>query len=127
MSDFDSDADDPVTQSPTIDLYEVEGRVAKLWPDGSVSYEDGVEPSMSGEPEIIALMDDCLIAIQDGRQIPESALRQLPPWRAVLIADVAVKSGYYPAHAAAALRSEARRIGGNGMLPVSSAAGVNPA
>lgn len=43
--------------------------------------------------EVFALQDDCLIAISEGKQIPAEKLRQLPPWRAVLIARVG-ESGY---------------------------------
>lgn len=42
--------------------------------------------------EIYDSQDDCLLAIADGRRI-DVIIRRLPPWRAVLIARVALKAG----------------------------------
>lgn len=75
---------------------------------------------MTRRGDLIGLQDDCLIAIQDGRPIPEQSLRLLPPWRAVLMADVAVRAGCFPAEAAASLRQEAIEIGGTGTLSAGS-------
>jgi len=35
---------------------------------------------------LYAAEDDCLIAIEDRLPVPVDSLKQLPPWRAVLIA-----------------------------------------
>lgn len=42
--------------------------------------------------EIYADQDDCLLAIADGRSI-DVIIRRLTPWRAVLIARVALRAG----------------------------------
>jgi hypothetical protein len=73
--------------------------------------------------DLIAAMDDCLIAITDGKEIPEPRLRSLPPWRAVLIARVAVKAHAYRQEALDALTVEATRVGGNGSLGAPSGGG----
>ena len=58
-------------------------------------------------------MDDCLIAITDGRPIPTDALAALPPWRAVLIGRVAEKAGVpFQDGTLAELVAEAQRVGG---------------
>lgn len=65
---------------------------------------------------LLARMDDCLIAIEDGRPVPQASLRALPPWRAVLVARVAAKAGAIADDELARLVAEARRVGGAGRL-----------
>lgn len=72
---------------------------------------------VSAHDALIAAMDDCLIAITDGKPIPTARLRSLPPWRAVLIARVAHKAGAMGTVEVQALVDEARRVGGDGTLP----------
>jgi hypothetical protein len=67
--------------------------------------------------DIIAAMDDVLIAFQDGREIPMLKLRSLPPWRAVLLARVMHKAGALSQGAVDSLVRDAIHVGGNGELP----------
>jgi excisionase family DNA binding protein len=60
--------------------------------------------------------DDVLIAIQDGVDVPLDKLLTLPPWRAALLADVAVRGGCLDAAVRDRVRAEAARVGGNGTL-----------
>jgi hypothetical protein len=41
--------------------------------------------------------DDCLIALENGSPLPTAALQALPPWRAVMLARIAVALGGVPA------------------------------
>lgn len=68
--------------------------------------------------ELLALQDDCLIAISEGRQIPADKLRQLPPWRAVLIARVGESewTSISDGTTLEELTSEAVAAGGHGKL-----------
>lgn len=67
--------------------------------------------------EIYYIQDDCLIDIGDGKQINETKLRLLPPWRAVLIAHVALRAGAMTQEAYDKLKAEATEVGGEGTLP----------
>jgi len=67
--------------------------------------------------DMSAQQDHCLIAITDGRPVPSADLYALPPWRAVLIAGVAERAGVPLEHGTVqALREQARRVGGDGVL-----------
>lgn len=67
--------------------------------------------------EIYHTQDDCLVDIADGKQINETKLRLLPPWRAVLIANIAVKAGAMAQEAYEKLKAQAAEVGGKGTLP----------
>lgn len=67
--------------------------------------------------EIYYVQDDCLIDIADGKKINEAKLRLLPPWRAVLMALVAVKAGAMTEEAYENLKNDATIVGGEGTLP----------
>lgn len=71
----------------------------------------------SSQREIYHLMDDCLIDIVDDKQINETKLRQLPPWRAVLIAGVAVRAKAMTQEAYDKLKADASEVGIKGELP----------
>lgn len=73
-------------------------------------------PAERSSLTIMMLMDDCLIAMGDGHPIPQKTLRQLPPWRAVMVASVAVRAGAMSKDDYEVLRAEARRVGGEGRL-----------
>lgn len=66
---------------------------------------------------LMAAQDACLIAISDDRPVPDRELRQLPPWRAVLIGRVASRAGV-PLEwgTLAELVEEATTAGGAGRL-----------
>lgn len=66
--------------------------------------------------KMIGHQDDCLIDISDGKRPRESSLRQLPPWRAVMIARVAHKAGVMTEDEVNIYVIEARKVGGNGNL-----------
>lgn len=66
--------------------------------------------------DCLGLQDHILLSIQDGMPVPKKELRELPPWRAVLLADVAVKAGLLDAEYAIKLREEAIKVGGVGSL-----------
>ena len=67
--------------------------------------------------DICAHQDDCLIAIEDGHPLPTRALLALPPWRAVLMARVAEKSGVgLEQGTLEQLIEEARIVTGSGRL-----------
>ena len=68
---------------------------------------------------IIALMDYVLLAITDGKDIPMDRLRSLPPWRAVMLARVAVACGAMDADTLNRLVGEAKDVGGAGTLSLS--------
>lgn len=68
-------------------------------------------------PEWVALQDQVLIAVADGRPVTRAMLVNLPPMRAVLLARVAAKSGLMPVNAVKGLVDEAARVGGAGRLP----------
>lgn len=58
-------------------------------------------------------MDECLIAIEDGKPVPTRALDSLPPWRAVLLARVAGRAGVQLEDGTVAeIREAARFVGG---------------
>lgn len=42
--------------------------------------------------QMYAHQDECLVAIENYKPVPTEHLRALPPWRAVLIANVAAKA-----------------------------------
>jgi hypothetical protein len=67
--------------------------------------------------EIYFIQDDCLIDIADGKKINETKLRKLPPWRAVLIAKVAVQAKAMTQEAYDKLVDQAAEVGGEGRLP----------
>lgn len=67
--------------------------------------------------EIYYTQDDCLVDIADGKQINETKLRKLPPWRAVLIGQVAVRAGAMTQEAYDNLKAQATEVGGEGKLP----------
>lgn len=66
--------------------------------------------------ELMDAQDECLIAITDGGPFPWKHCRRLPPWRAVLIARVALKAGMVKPGAVEDLVEEARSVGGTGRL-----------
>jgi hypothetical protein len=66
--------------------------------------------------DLQAAQDDVLIAIQDGVDIPVDRLLALPPWRAALLADVAVRADCLDPAVRDRIRAEAARVGGNGTL-----------
>lgn len=71
----------------------------------------------ASEINIYAVQDDCLVAIQDRRPIPDAILRQLPPWRAVMIARIGAQAGVRMEKGSLAeLKEEAARVGGAGKL-----------
>jgi hypothetical protein len=71
---------------------------------------------MNRRSEVLAAMDDVLLAITDGKPIMEGpalkALRSLPPWRAVGMARVAQLAGAVTQEFVDALVAEAREVGG---------------
>lgn len=77
-------------------------------------------------PTLGADQDDCLLAITEGKALPNDKLRNLPPWRAVMIARVAEKAGVMSATQVERLVAEAREVGGNGRL-LHHIEGVGPA
>lgn len=66
---------------------------------------------------LMALQDDCLISIEDGHCPDISKILSLPPWRAVMIARIAVKVGVLEEYRLDKLSSAARDVGGDGKLP----------
>lgn len=66
--------------------------------------------------DLLADQDDCLIAISDGKSPSKRALYSLPPWRAVLIARVAVRAGVMTEEEVREMVEQARRVGGEGTL-----------
>lgn len=70
----------------------------------------------STKDQIIAWMDDVLIDINDGKRIKLEKLIKMPPWRAAMLATVAVHAGAFPPHLEKALRAEAAKVGGLGTL-----------
>lgn len=80
-----------------------------LWPDP--------EADTAAWQDMYAVQDDCLIAIEDGDPLPSVKLRQLPPWRAVLVARVAQRAGIPLEHGSLEqLIAEARKVTGSGRL-----------
>lgn len=67
-------------------------------------------------PTMVGWQDDCLISITDDKPLPQRSLRSLPPWRAVLIARVALKAGTISQGEVDSLVEEAKKVGGNGSL-----------
>lgn len=66
---------------------------------------------------LLGAQDHLLIAIQDGRPLPDVDLRRLPPWRAVLIARIADRAGVPLEHGTVAqLVDEATAVRGAGTL-----------
>lgn len=65
--------------------------------------------------DLMAAMDDVLIGLTDGR-LDQAAMRKLPPWRAVLLARVAVKCWLMPALQCEVMVRSAAHVGGNGVL-----------
>lgn len=86
-----------------------------VW-DGAVWQYDEVRTQLSELRTTWGNQDDCLIAITDGKRPPDECLRKLPPWRAVLIARVALRAGVMSQEEVDALVAEARYIGGDGTL-----------
>lgn len=67
--------------------------------------------------ELMASQDDCLLAIEDGDQVPAAKLAKLPPWRAVMIARIAARANVSLERGTLAqLHAEARAVGGAGTL-----------
>jgi hypothetical protein len=65
------------------------------------------------------MQDDCLIALENGDPLPTAALQALPPWRAVMLARIAVALGGVPAleHGTLAqLETEAKAVMRNAEL-----------
>lgn len=48
---------------------------------------------MALSDEMAAAQDDCLLAISQGQPVPSAKLRLLFPWRAVMVARVAIRAG----------------------------------
>jgi len=71
---------------------------------------------MNDHNKMMANQDDCLIAMSGGKIPPREKLRALPPWRAVLIARVALVAGLITADEVGDLVQEASLIGGGGHL-----------
>lgn len=65
---------------------------------------------------LISAMDDCLLAILDNKPFPMNRLRSLPPWRAVLIAGIALRAEVISQKEYDELKNEAKEVGGNGRL-----------
>lgn len=66
---------------------------------------------------LLRAQDHLLIAIRDGRPLPDVDLRRLPPWRAVLIARIADRAGVPLEHGTVAqLVDEATAVRGAGTL-----------
>lgn len=66
-----------------------------------------------GHGELVKHMDEILLAGMDGRVIPTGAVDQLPPWRARLVAGVAVRAGGQLEHGTMdRLVAAARKAGG---------------
>lgn len=63
-----------------------------------------------------ATQDDCLIRMETGQKPDPYKMRQLPPWRAVLIARIGEHADIYTAEEVEAIVEEARRVGGQGRL-----------
>jgi hypothetical protein len=66
--------------------------------------------------EIIAAMDDVILAITDGQPVPMDRMRSLPPWRAVMMARLALAAGALDGDTVAVLVAEAVVVGGAGRL-----------
>lgn len=66
--------------------------------------------------ELFNNQEDCLLAISDGKPLPLDKLLALPPWRAVLIARIAVRAHVFSQFSLDVLVDNARRVGGNGDL-----------
>lgn len=60
--------------------------------------------------------DDCLIAMETGKKPPREKLRNLPPWRAVLIARICNQGQIMTDEEVEELVNEARAVGGKGRL-----------
>lgn len=67
--------------------------------------------------EIYAAQDDVLIGLSEGR-LDQVAMRKLPPWRAMLLARVAVKANLMPPLQLEVMRRSANHVGGTGVLGV---------
>lgn len=67
--------------------------------------------------EIYYVMEDCLVDIADGKQINETKLRQLPPWRAMLMATVALRANAMTEMAFDRIKDDVARAGQEGTLP----------
>lgn len=66
---------------------------------------------------VLGDMDELLLAIGEGKGLDPTRLRRLPPWRAVMLARVAVRAGAMPDQDLATLITDAVRVGGGGTLP----------
>lgn len=67
--------------------------------------------------EMYAAQDDCFFAIVEGRPMPARSLKQLPPWRAVMLAEVAARAGVgLELGTLAQLTAEAAAAGATGKL-----------
>lgn len=61
--------------------------------------------------------DDCMIAIQGHHPVPVAKLQALPPWRALMIAEIAWQAGVPLEHGTVEqLKTEASAVGGEGVL-----------
>lgn len=65
---------------------------------------------------MVGAQDQALLEISGGKKVDEANLRRLPPWRASMIADVAVRARAMPAKDRDAIRAEAAEVGGTGVL-----------
>jgi hypothetical protein len=67
--------------------------------------------------DIYAIQDDLLISVEDGHPLRTGKLKQLPPWRAVMVARVALKAGVPMEQGTVKqIVAEAVAVGGDGTL-----------
>lgn len=60
--------------------------------------------------------DDCLVAMSSGKKPPRDKLRNLPPWRAVMIARICNQDKLMTDKEVEEMVLEARHVGGIGKL-----------
>ena len=75
--------------------------------------------------QLLGDQDDCLIALESGRRPSDRILRKLPPWRAVMIARIALRMELMTQEEVDELVEEARTVGGDGKLRLTRSGNVH--
>lgn len=79
--------------------------------------EDHAAERHAEHMRIFAIQEDCLVSLSSIKpRIDMAVVRQLPPWRAVMIARIAYKCRVLPRRELDELTREAQLVGGMGTL-----------
>ena len=84
--------------------------------DGVMENLAQAQKRMDRHNELMMYQDACLVAMSEGRRPPRDKLVGLPPWRAVLIARIALEAGLMADEELHNLVAEAREVAGNGVI-----------